>query len=274
MLQRKWQGSGLEYTIPWGNQSWTLELRDDHPGLRTANRPGDRLLALGGIATVGRCDSNAISAKSLVKVEALADRLEATYVVSRLGGLEVRACWSPTSGYDGIDLQVQVSASSVGELRGLEAIVFSCINVPCASPDEPRSIWVQPRDSRSARFSYDGRVPAADLRRLTTMPLADFIESGRSQVTALGPGSDFDWRYLEMVHPHDVARRIFLGQSPADPAIAGGLHIRYALFGHDLEKGVIIRARIRGLWISGDDIAVVTPVAARDFLETPLPLGP
>ena len=77
-----------------------------------------------------------------------------------------------------------------------------------------------------------------------------------------------------MVHPHDVARRIFWGQSQPDLAIAGQLHIRYGLFGHDLEKGVIIRARIRGLWISGRDIAVLTPVALRDFLETPPPLGP
>ena len=77
-----------------------------------------------------------------------------------------------------------------------------------------------------------------------------------------------------MVHPQDVARRIFWGQGQPDSASAGQLQIRYGLFGHDLEKGVIIRARIRGLWISARDIAVLAPVALLDFVETPPSLGP
>lgn len=274
MSQRTWQGSGSRYTLSWGNQPWTLELEADRPGMRTVDRPADCVLALGGVAAVGRFDPAALTGKSLVRVERLAHRVEATYTASRWGGLEVRASWSPTSRHDGIDLEVQVSASSVGELRGLETFVFSQITDPGASTGEPHWIWVRPRDSRSAGFSYDGRVPAADLRRLTTLPLLDSIAPGLSQVATLGPGRDSGGRYLEMVHPHDVARRIFWGQSQPDLASAGQLHIRYGLFGHDLEKGVIIRARIRGLWISGRDIAVLPPVALRDFLETPPPLGP
>ncbi len=274
MSQRTWQGAGSTYTISWGNRPWTLELEADRPGLRLNDRPEDCVLALDGVATVGRFDPDALSGKSLIRVERLAQRVEATYAAPLWGGLEVRASWSPTSRHDGIDLEVQISASSVGELRGLETFVVSRIAAPGESTGEPDSIWVQPRDSRSAGFSYDGRTPAADLRRLTTLPLPDSIAPGFSQVAVPGPGRRSGGRYAEMVHPHDVARRIIWQQGQPDTAVAGQLHIRYGLFGHDLEKGVVIRARIRGLWISGRDIAKLRSMVLRDFVESPPPLGP
>jgi hypothetical protein len=274
VAQRNWRGSGSRYTILWGKQPWTLELAADHPGMQTVNRPDDCVLALGGIAAVGSCDSSALNGNSLIKVERIADRVEATYLPSRWAGLQVRARWGPISRYDGIDLEIQVSASTVGELRGLETTVFSRVNAPGATPTSQPSIWVRPRDSRSACFSYDGRVREADLRRLTTLPLVEFIEPDTSHIAALGPDCNSEGRYLELAHPRDVARKIFQGLSPVDQDAAGRFHVRYALIGHDLEKGVVIRARIRGLWISGDDIAAALPLAARDFLEAPLPLGP
>jgi hypothetical protein len=207
-------------------------------------------------------------------VEHLANRVEATYAPSRWSGLEVRASWSPTSVRDGIDLEVQVSASSVGELRGLEAIVFSRVNSEGTRTAQARPVWVQPRDARSAGFSYDGRVSSAELRSLTTLPLLDSSAACLTQVAALGPGCDATSRYLEMAHPHDVARRISRGQAQPGVAAGGPLDISYGLFGHDLEKGVVIRARIRGLWVLGSDVTVVPEIALRDFLETPPPLGP
>ena len=92
-----------------------------------------------------------LTGKSLVRVDRLAHRVEATYTASRWGGLEVRASWSPTSRHDGIDLEIQVSASSVGELRGLETFVFSQITDPGASTGEPHGIWVS-----TARFPVGG----------------------------------------------------------------------------------------------------------------------
>jgi len=272
--QRTWQGSGSRYTLSWGNQTWTLELEADRPGMRIDDRPEDCVLALDGVAAVGRCDPDALGGKSLVRVERLAQRVEATYAAPRWGGLEVRASWSPTCRHDGIDLEVQISASSVGELAGLETFVVSRIAAPGNSTGEPVPIWVQPRDSRSAGFSYDGREPAADLRRLTTLPVHGSITPGLAQLAAPRPGREPAQRYLEMVHPQDVARRILRRQGQPDPAVAGELDIRYGLFGHDIEKGVVIRARLRGLWISRQDIADMPPVALRDFVATPPPLGP
>ncbi len=274
MSQRAWQGSGSTYTLAWGGRPWTLDLEADRPGMRIDDRPQDCVLALDGVAAVGRFDPDALGGKSLLRVERLAERVEATYAPSRWGGLEVRASWSPTCRHDGIDLEVQISASSVGELRGLETLVVSRIAAPGDYTGEPESIWVHPRDARSAGFSYDGRMPATDLRRLTTLPLHDSSAPGLAQVAAPGPGRDSGGRYLEMVHAHDVARRMLQCQGQPDSAVAGQLYICYGLFGHDLEKGVVIRARIRGLWISGQDMAVPPEVALGDFVATPPPLGP
>ena len=72
MSQRTWQGSGSRYTLSWGNQTWTLELEADRPGMRTVDRPDDCVLALDGVAAVGRFDADALAGKSLVKVERVA----------------------------------------------------------------------------------------------------------------------------------------------------------------------------------------------------------
>ncbi len=271
MSQRTWQGSGSRYTVSWGGQPWTLELDTDRPGLRAADRPEACVLALGGVASIGRFDLDALTGRSLVGVELVRDSVEATYLIKDWGGLQVRASWSPTLGIDGINLQLQVSASSVGELKGLETYVVSQLDDDGAGS---QATWVQPRDRRSACFSYDGREPAADLRRLTTLSLLDSSMIGLSEAAVLGPARCSGLRYLEMVHPHDVARRIFRGQRQPDPAGAGQSVIRYGLFGHDLEKGVVVRARLRGLWFSGADTVELPAAALRDFMASPLPLGP
>src|SRR5271166_5838670 len=77
--QRRWQGSGSKYTLSWGNQPWTLELEADRPGMRSVDRPADCVLALDGVAAVSRFDPAALTGKSLVRVERLAHRVEATY---------------------------------------------------------------------------------------------------------------------------------------------------------------------------------------------------
>jgi hypothetical protein len=48
----------------------------------------------------------------------------------------------------------------------------------------------------------------------------------------------------------------------------------YQLFGHDLEKGVILRARLRGLWLNSETPDVQALAAYEQFLGEPLPLGP
>jgi hypothetical protein len=79
--------------------------------------------------------------------------------------------------------------------------------------------------------------------------------------------------YVEMVHPHDAARRIVLSAEPPHPTFGRALAIRYGLLGLDLEKGVVVRARLRGLWVPDADLDEVVRSAFRQFVDLPPPLG-
>jgi hypothetical protein len=69
--------------------------------------------------------------------------------------------------------------------------------------------------------------------------------------------------YVEMCHPHDGI---------ALEAAADGAH-RFHLFGHDLEKGVILRGRLRGILLprAGDEAAARQAYEA--FLKQPANLS-
>jgi hypothetical protein len=72
--------------------------------------------------------------------------------------------------------------------------------------------------------------------------------------------------YLEMVHPDDAARRVV-------ETGAAGFRVRYGLFGYDLERGVVLRGRLRGIWLpERPDVAEVAR-RLEAFLAEPLPLG-
>ncbi|MGC8638880.1 MAG: hypothetical protein ACP5XB_03250 [Isosphaeraceae bacterium] len=270
MEERSWEGSGLDYTLTRGGRRWSLQLDVDCPGLRAADRPADQVLTLRALAAVGRTDLLALSSRSLVGVERVARRIEARYAPPGWSGLQVLASWSPTQELDGIDLEVEAMATSVGELKAVEVLVSSRLAAPEASTQEPGHIRVHPRDARSAALSYDGREPASTLGRLTTTPVPLTLEPTFSQAMASGPPVECGGRYLELAHPHDVARRIIEGQMPV---ASGDLSIRYGLFGYDLEKGVIVRGRLRGLWVPRDMADELSLQAFHDFLELPPPLG-
>jgi hypothetical protein len=70
---------------------------------------------------------------------------------------------------------------------------------------------------------------------------------------------------VELAHRDDVSRRIHEGKLPFSTT-------RYALFGYDLEKGVVLRARLRAYWISKDDAIEHAERLWAEFLAEPLPL--
>ncbi|HEV3166072.1 MAG TPA: hypothetical protein VGZ22_18740 [Isosphaeraceae bacterium] len=264
-MVREWIGDGPAFEVAWGGQRWSLFLGDERPGLRVAgNQPGP-LLALEGLASAGRFDPAALTGMTLVGSERRFERVEATYAPPGWGGLVVRAAWSP-SGDDGMDLEVQVQASSLGELKAVEVKLVSQFADPAPTPQtSPRlaSRWVEPRDARSAALSYDGREP--DLRGLTTLPPRE--AAFHSPRLVPGPAGD-GWLYAEMVHPDDVTRRIREGGR----TMAQAHTTHYGLFGHDLEKGVVLRARLRALWLRSEDAKEAALDQFEQFLQAEPPL--
>ena len=250
-MTRHWTGTGPAFGIEWGGQSWTLRVDGDRPGLTSADGTLGPLLSLVGVAEVGRSAPDALSGATLVGCECRLGRVEATYAPPGWADLTVRAAWAP-HGVEGLDLEIQVSTSSVGLLRRVEVLVAS------GSADAGPPGFVEPRDARSAALTYDGREP--DVSGLTTLPPRRFPPL-LSRHEGLGRAA---W-YAEFVHPQDATRRLSLGLPPIHST-------RYGLFGYDLEKGVVLRARLRGLWLTGVTPRGVALDRYEAFLAEPPPL--
>ncbi len=73
--------------------------------------------------------------------------------------------------------------------------------------------------------------------------------------------------YAEFCHPDDG-----IGVASNSPASPSGQEVRFRLFGHDLEKGVILRGRLRGMVVPRPVDEAVARAAYARFLREPPPL--
>jgi hypothetical protein len=76
-----------------------------------------------------------------------------------------------------------------------------------------------------------------------------------------------DWSYLEMLYPGD-----FTHVAVERRGIVGSTGSRWTLFDEDLEKGVIRRARLRGMLLHRENDHVVAEQLWNEFLQSELPL--
>jgi hypothetical protein len=272
--ESQWEGSGGSFTLSWGGRPWTLNVDEPEPGLRSkvdARFGFASLLCLHGLAAAGRFEAQVFTPATLVNVERYRSRVQATFAPAGWGGLIVRAAWSPSCGGTGVDLEVQASATSVGLLRHVEVMVQS--QWWCWGASDPRAVlgrWVRPRDPRSAALSYDGREGADDLHSLTTLPISE-----RPQIRVFTPPEvAAGIHYVEMVQPNDAARFIQMEPSEPELPLLCTLFLRYGLFGHDFEKGVVFRARLRACWVTSDEYATEARWLYQKFVAEPPPLGP
>lgn len=249
-MARRWIGNGTEFVLAWGGRPWTLKVDAPCPGLRAEGR--GPLLGLEGVAAVGRWTPDALSGTTLTTVEHRFDRIEATYSPPDWGALTVRASWFPVKD-DGIELEVQLSARSVDELRAVEVKILSTL---AGTAPEPGFGKVYPRDVRSASLTYDGRDPFPEGCDLTTQPPRPL------DLDFLMDSSFFEGSYIELVYSGDASRRIEQTET-----------LRYGLFGYDLEKGVVLRGRLRGHWYHHPNFNAAIQRLARQFQDSPLPLS-
>lgn len=253
-MARHWSGTGPEYRLDWGDRVWILKIDAECPGLRSGDGDGP-ILGLEGIATAGRWVRDALSGSTLTGFEVRGGRVEATYEPRGWAPLVVRAAWGP-SGIDGVDLEIEIRAGTGERLEALEIMLVSARAVPIEA-SAAREVW--PRDASTAALSYDGREPDPD--RLTTRP-PGFPEGLMGR---FGRSDGTDRVYAELVNPGDVSRRVV----PVGPSAADRPTFRTGLFGFDLEKGVVFRSRLRGLWVK------LAEIEARDraFQAEPPPLS-
>jgi hypothetical protein len=207
----------------------------------------------------------------LLDVVRLKKRLEARFAPADWSGLSVRASWLPSTDGSMMDLEIQATASSVGELRSLEIFVASDWQAARAV-DQRTILEVLARDPLAAMLTYDGRESPVDMRRITTLPISATPDRPWPPVvTGLKSGS---LRYVELAHSQDLARRVVEWTNPSTLEDSTPIRVRYGFFGHDLEKGVVIRGRLRGLWLPEADLSSKLPLVQERFLGEPPPLGP
>ena len=91
------------------------------------------------------------------------------------------------------------------------------------------------------------------LQTLTKLPFGQIeVVDSPSFPVSMGRFENAPWTYVELLHPNDAAGLEF-----------GHGELRLQLFGHDLEKGVILRGRMRALLIPREN-DVKTALAAFD----------
>jgi hypothetical protein len=256
--------------LGWNARQWILRVDERCPGLRLDDvHHQTKLLALDRLAVADRHDLEAFSTKTLVEYERYRHSVRATFAPSSWGGLRVRASWSFAAG-DAVDLEVQISASSVGELEGLEVGVVSRLDSAPRGEGVNTGTVVESLAS-VPRSPAHGRVATA-VSPTDAQVLSAYRPLRPSLVRA--PGGPDDLYYAEMAHPDDLARRI--SREPVvDRSNTGrSVSIRYSLFGLALEKGVVLRARLRACWIRSGNPDEAAAMIYQAFLREPPPLGP
>ncbi len=267
----RWTGAGPEFSLSWGGRAWRLSFDEPNPGLCCeAGLEQVKLLSLDGLARTGRVDRAAFTPESLVQFELHRGTVRATFAPTGWGGLTALACWRPTVIGEGIDLEIQLSAATVGELdlvvvniESRHGDLTAGLRMPPTFADG-RDTLVTPEDvgqpERSAPLTHPlGRAPTP---QETQRPLPG--------PRVLNPtGTPAGWFYVEMARPSDMASPAegASGQGESKTGLPGST--RYSLLGHDLEKGVILRARVRGCWINSSGPERAALAAYRDFLREP-----
>ncbi len=128
-----------------------------------------------------------------------------------------------------------------------------------------------------AELAVQSDVPACDTLRLTDADAAKYRPSAPPlrMDPREGPGCllfrlpDAELSYAEMVHPIDFRE----DELSSDPASAGPLRVRHRLFSTRLEKGVILRARVRGVFLPRQDDLRTAAACYRAFAAAEPPLN-
>jgi hypothetical protein len=122
-------------------------------------------------------------------------------------------------------------------------------------------------------------LPQADVLRLN-VPDSDGspavpMDDAAVAAAAFAPGAFLfrphgrSWSYCQLVQPADfLEQTVTLSDQPG-----AGLRLAYVVFQDHLEKGVIRRARVRGLFLPRERDAALAATAYQEFVASRLPLN-
>jgi hypothetical protein len=227
----------------------TLDLARPHDGLTSVayrDRPFSGHLL--GVAVEPNQDS---CAGSLVDSYARVGDLVATYAQTPTRPTRVQVYWrtvaeiADSAGAEAVDLQVSVQTS----LLDAAAVVVA--------------------QSR-LNTSETHRLIDVDAVRFEPIDLPTTVR--RKLTPADGPGclvfrsASGDMSYVEMIHPADFHEDALVRE------FDGMISLSHDLFVSSLEKGVILRARVRGLFLPRDNDLPAAADAYRAFVDSKLPL--
>ena len=177
------------------------------------------------------------------------DDLVATYTDARLGNVRPQIYWRAIAGSGGAVgveaiVSVQTNLLDSRPVVSTATELFAAADVrQLASLEDERFENIAP--SLNSVSTEPSRNPAAFLFRLADQPLA----------------------YFEMAFPGDC-----YSASLEFPQSRETARLSFALLGEPLEKGVIRRVRVRGLFLTGDNLEATAARCFREFLAAPLPL--
>jgi hypothetical protein len=136
---------------------------------------------------------------------------------------------------------------------------------------ETQACWrVQPAGVFDLQISTltPGRWESLSVGTLSRLPAGQIVLLGEGELKILlfRPETG-DQSYAEFCHPRDGVGGIDVTRGTS------GLEVRFRLFGQELEKGVILRGRLRGLLLAREDDEAAAREAYRRFVREPPPLS-
>ena len=158
------------------------------------------------------------------------------------------------------------------------AVAPPASNGPLAAIELVVAVRTQLLDGRP-EVSVQTAVPAAEVLRLVDDRTARFETLGREGPSVVEPGGgtgclvlrlpQSDLSYAEMVHPADFLQDRLQGSTNSDRMV----HLRHRLFQSPLEKGVILLARVAGVFLRRNDDTRIAAESYAAFASAEPPLG-
>ena len=246
-----WQRTGHSVILQFGEMRAAVDLAQPRHGLGDPVVAGQNLATarLLGVATSPK--ANAADA-GLIEDHVRGSDLAVAYEESEQPSMRVDVLWraTPPSAMDRFLAAVDLIVSVRTELLHRCCELSACSSVPSTEVLRLRDFttWTP-------------------LSPTTTTPVAICPEDGTGCLLLRFPGLDLT--YVEMIHPADFQHDTVGGNGPEGPAS----RITHHLFRTNLEKGVILRARVRGVFLSSRDDAKVAAQCYAAFAAAAPPLS-